>query len=125
MRSGWGHKPANGTEEGEPGDSVGVLVKWTPPDAWEGVTDNKIQDFLHRVEEKADSEEPYSPNPNATKRWVGSLVMDVFNKEKGPAAVLVKEWIKNGVLEEFECMIDRKLRKAVRRGSVAPGSHHD
>ncbi len=109
----------------EPGDNVGVIIPWTPPDAWEGVTSDKIQEFLTRVEEKADSDEPYSPNPNATKRWVGKLAMNLFNKEDGPAGTLIKEWIKNDVLEEFECIIDRKSRKAVRRGSAAPGSHHD
>ena len=108
-----------------PGDSVGVLIPWSPPDAWDGVTNDKIHDFLNRVDEKAESDEPYSPNPNATKRWVGKLAMNLFNKEDGPARTLIKEWIKNDVLEEFECIIDRKSRKAVRRGSTAPGSHHD
>jgi hypothetical protein len=109
----------------EPGDNVGVLIPWTPPDAWEGVTNEKIHDFLSRVDEKAASDEPFSPHPNATTRWIGNLVMEVFGKDEGPAKTLIKTWIDNDVLEVFEGEYQRKACKAIKRGSTAPGSHYE
>ncbi len=109
----------------EPGDSVGVLTPWSPPDAWDGVTNDKIQNFLKRVDEKAESDEPYSPSKQATTRWVGNLVMEIFGKDEGPAQTMVKTWIENDVLKVFDGEYQRKACKAIKRGSTAPGSHYD
>ena len=109
----------------EPGDNVGVLIPWTPPDAWGGVTTEKIHEFLKCVDEKATTDEPYSPNPNATKRWIGNAVMDVFGKDEGPAKTMIKVWIENNVLEVFEYEVGAKTYNAIRRGNTTPGTRYE
>ena len=109
---------------GQPGDNVGVLIPWTPPDAWEGVTSDKITEFLRQVDERAETAEPYSPNVKATKRWVGKLVMTVFDKDEAAAKQMVDKWLDTNVLEAFEYEAKGRTYGAVRRGGTAPGARH-
>ena len=109
----------------EPGDNVGVLVPWMPPDAWEGVTEDKIHDFLAQVDEKAKNGQPYSPNVRATKRWVGNLVKEIFDKDEGPAKIMIKAWTDNDVLETFEYETRGNTYRGIRRGTSTPCVRYD
>ncbi len=86
------------------GDNMGVVVPWSPPDAFEGVT----VDHLRRVQALiADGE--YKDHPTS-KPWVGEAIAEVLglSTEKGAVADrakitgILKTWIDNGALKRVQ-----------------------
>lgn len=80
------------------GDNLPVVTKWTPPDAFDGISVADLRKVQCAV---ADGEWRQSPQ---AKDWVGIAVadclgMDVEKKaEKKRISVMLAEWIKNGAL---------------------------
>lgn len=93
----------------EPGDSMGVVEPWTPPDAFEGVT----ADHLYRVQVLIDGGQWRENNQAAD--WAGGAVAQIMGwradrDAKGDRAKilkLLKEWTANGAL----VVVDRADKK--------------
>lgn len=85
---------------GDYGDNVGVVIRWTPPDAFEGLT----SDHLLRVQRHIDGGS-WKESVQA-KEWVGYAVAEVLGLDAGKGdhsdrkriGRLVRTWINNGAL---------------------------
>ncbi|SNT15723.1 plasmid and phage replicative helicase [Sphingomonas laterariae] len=84
------------------GDSVGVACPWKAPDAFDGITVAHVM----RVQKAVGAGE-WREN-RQSNAWVGRAVADALMmdaddpKDTKRITILVKEWIKNGVLEVVE-----------------------
>jgi hypothetical protein len=105
---------------GDEGDSVGVVTRWTPPDAFEGIT----VDHLRRVQQAVAAGE-YKAHHSADD-WVGLAVADVLGldaKEKAHRARILKmisTWQTNGALRVEERKDgNRQMKKYMVVGRAA------
>ena len=108
---------------GEEGDSVGVVTRWTPPDAFDGVT----PDHLRRVQQAVETGS-WKESCQA-KNWVGIAIADVMgldpdSKAKADRArinAMLRQWIANGALivVEKRCPEKREDKKFVEVGEWA------
>ncbi|WP_260598847.1 AAA family ATPase [Sphingomonas endolithica] len=108
---------------GDEGDSVGVVTRWTPPDAFDGVT----PDHLRRVQQSVDA--GTWKESSQAKNWVGIAVAEVMGLDpsstaKGDRArinALLRQWIANGALivVEKRCPEKREDKKFVEVGEWA------
>lgn len=108
---------------GEDGDSVGVVVPWTPPDPFDGVS----VDHLYRVQVKV-AEGEWKESSQASE-WVGKAVADVFGlsadakdkADRSRISALLRTWISNGalVVVERRDSVKRELKKFVEVGEWA------
>lgn len=86
------------------GDSIGVVVPWAPPDAFEGVTSQ----HLYRVQCVVDGGK-FRENSQA-KEWAGHAVAQVMGwkaerehkKDRARIAKVLRHWILNGALQVVE-----------------------
>ncbi|GAA3714378.1 hypothetical protein GCM10022268_23920 [Sphingomonas cynarae] len=87
------------------GDNMGVVIPWSPPDAFENVT----ADHLYRVQCAVDQAIDVRFDAQA-KEWVGKIVANVLNLNpdsdaKGDRAkinALLRTWFANGALIKVE-----------------------
>lgn len=106
------------TEDG--GDNMGVVVPWSPPDAFENVT----ADHLYRVQCIVDQAEDVRFDAQANC-WVGKIVANVLNlsadsNDKGDRAkinAVLRTWFANGALVK----VDGKDKKSNPRTFVEVG----
>jgi hypothetical protein len=108
---------------GDEGDSVGVVTRWTPPDAFEGVT----PEHLRRVQSAVDAGN-WKESCQA-KNWVGKAIADVMGLDADSNAkadrarinTLLRQWISNGALVVIEkrCPEKREDKKFVEVGQWA------
>lgn len=105
---------------GEEGDSVGVVTRWTPPDAFEGVT----LDHLRQVQAAVSAGEWKAHH--SAENWVGiavagALGMDATNdKDRARILKLVGTWQANGALRiEERKDANRQLKKFMVVGKLA------
>ena len=87
-----------------PGDEVGALIAWTPPGLMDGITDDGITSFMHRVDQGlldkngVPTGEYYTfstrrDGEHELSRWIGELVKDVFKvDDNARAAQMIKAW---------------------------------
>ena len=108
----------NGTNDD--GDNMGVVIPWSPPDAFEGVS----VEHLRRVQAVIASGE-YKAHHSATD-WAGIAVADVLGAnvaDKGDKARITRmlsEWIENDVLRIEERKDgNRQMKKFVVVGRAA------
>ena len=114
----------NATGEDDPfgsdGDSVGVVTRWVPPDAFEGIT----VDHLRRVQAVVAAGE-YKAHHTASD-WVGNAVADALGldvQDKGDRARILKmvsTWEANGALRVEERKDqNRQMKKFMVVGKAA------
>jgi hypothetical protein len=106
--------------DGEPADEVGVLIPWQPPSIF-GRMDiaqaNSILDMIARGFIKDDgspSGDPFTMAKQSGNRWVGTPIASVLQCDDKDAAVVLKKWIGEGVID---------VRKAVT--SISKGKERD
>jgi hypothetical protein len=109
-----------------PGDDVGYLMPWTPPGPLDGVDAETITKILDRIDlgQIGDDNKPmgvpYTIRNNASKdgapskRWAGIIVQAFLACDYDRGARILKLWIANGTLVEYETTIRGKERKGVR-----------
>jgi len=86
-------------DEFEPGDNVGVVSPWTPPDAFDHISIDKARSLLIMISEGQNADVKYSKNKG--KRWAGSLLIsEVLEMDESKAKTVIKTWLKSGVLYE-------------------------
>ncbi|MEG3124423.1 AAA family ATPase [Sphingomonas sp. GB1N7] len=105
---------------GDEGDSVGVVTRWTPPDAFEGIT----VEHLRRVQQVVAAGE-YKAHHTASD-WVGNAVAEVLGvdaQDKAHRARILKmiaAWEANGVLRiEERKDQNRQIKKFMVVGKAA------
>jgi hypothetical protein len=90
-----------------PGDDVGVLVPWSPPGLLGGVsmvTIGQILDTLDRGltdEQGQHTGQYYTTSTSSPERWAGTVITRLLGSEDERATRILKEWLKNEVLETF------------------------
>ena len=88
-------------DEFDLGDNVGVVANWTPPDAFDGISPERARELLNTIEKGLKDEVRYSKNKG--KRWAGEMLIDeVLDMDEGKAKIIIKTWMKSGVLFEDE-----------------------
>lgn len=104
---------------------VGVATKFDLPDEWAGMTDAIVNDILRLIDKGPkrddDTEEYFSIRPQDKTRWVGQVIMDYpfpkaeDFKTEGQAKAILRQWLKNGLLEEisYHSAAQRKERKGI------------
>lgn len=108
---------ANGSE----GDSIQVVLPWTPPEAFDGVTLDHLRAVQKAVADGEWRKDVQSP------AWVGNAVADVLDlnvKKEGDRSrirKLLATWIENGALVE-ETRPDERRKP---RTFIAVGRHAD
>jgi hypothetical protein len=107
-----------------PGDDVGVLVPWQPPGALDGVSMHDIGLALDAID-RGTLDEDGRPTGQfyaagmtgpTKERWVGKVLMRLLGSSEDGAKTLIKDWLKNDVLNVFEYTdpVQRKPRQGVR-----------
>ena len=66
----------NGADVFDEGDSMGVVIPWSPPDAFEGVTADHLITVQRQVDAKAGASRLRADSQ--AKAWVGKVVAEVF-----------------------------------------------
>ena len=90
----------NGSGISPHGDKVGVAVPWSPPSAWDGITEEHARQIYNHVHKAGRCRA--SP---AAKEWLGKKVIEICKLGDGKSAiarakVLISEWVKNKILIE-------------------------
>lgn len=88
-----------GNGDGAQGDSIQVVLPWTPPDAFTGVT----ADHLREVQEKIERDD-WRENSQAAN-WAGNAIADVLcldledDAAKSRVKELLRTWLNSGALK--------------------------
>lgn len=107
----------NGPSDG--GDNMGVVIPWSPPDAFEGVT----TDHLRSVQKLVAGGE-YKEHA-ASKPWIGEAVAEVLNldpdskADRAKITAILKTWSDNG---RFTRVLKRDPKKREDRWYVEVGT---
>lgn len=112
-----------------PGDDVGALEPWKPPGLMDGITDELITRFMHRVDEGlldkngVPTGEYYTissrkENDYEIFRWVGVLVKEFFGIDDDTrAGQMIKAWREAKpprlIEHEYKSKKQRRMRKCV------------
>jgi hypothetical protein len=81
----------------ENGDDVGVACSWQWPDAFEGVTTEKLKEVQRKV-----AEGEWREDVRAKEAWVGNIIAQVLAvdpvEQRKRISKILKEWVTNGQL---------------------------
>lgn len=111
----------NGTLEYPDGDYVQVVMPWSPPDAWDGISCAVANSILDAIDygftTDAGATERYSSRPQ-DDRWAGHAIMAAFpndGKSHDQCKRIIRTWIENGLLAEIDYMspTQRKNRRGL------------
>jgi hypothetical protein len=114
-----------GNGQNDCGDSIGVVVPWSPPDAFEGVTAQHLYQVQCRVSAKR-----YRESSQATE-WVGHAVAEIIGcnstkehkADRARVSKVLRQWIANGALSVVEAPDEKGTsRKWVEVGHWAVDS---
>jgi hypothetical protein len=104
----------NETELHPKGDNVGVVVKWTPPEALEGITGHDFEAAVLEI-----GTDKWRGDVRA-KNWIGKPIAKALkrnlddDKERAKVGRIVGAWLKSGSLEEYEDTVDGHKKTFVR-----------
>ena len=105
----------NATEDC-PADHVGALVPWSPPDAFDGVSNHAIGLVLEQVHSGMQTGERYTASTRggsrASGKWVGCLLIDSLGMSEAQSKTVIKAWLRSGVLveDEHDCPVQRRRK---------------
>lgn len=103
----------NATPEYPDGDSVQALDTWIPPDAWDGLTNEKLNCILDDIDAGTEGGERYSDNNAAKSRAVWRVVQQHSpEKTEGQCREIIKTWLKTGLLTVVEYTSPRRHEPA-------------
>jgi hypothetical protein len=83
------------------GDSVQTVEPWVPPQAWSGLTADKLNEVLDKIDTGLPNGDRYSDVPSAKTRAAWQVVAEVTSKTEAQCREIIKTWVKNGVLEAY------------------------
>jgi hypothetical protein len=110
-----GYKLGNSTDDYPSGDSVQVVTKWTPPDAWDGILGAGEESILSRLGAGMENGERYSMRAQDTDRWAGTMMVDEFDRSPAQAKQILDAWQKEGriVVKDYVSEKQRKSRRGI------------
>ncbi len=116
-----GQRLGNDDEHGQ-GDTIGVLVAGSRPDAFDGISNHD----LHKVQQAIRADDRWKMSDQADN-WVGILVGEILGleargKDKARVKSILKTWLDAGVLKTVERKENYKMRKFVTVGREVPFS---
>jgi hypothetical protein len=115
----------NGTELYPHGDEVQTVEPWTPPELWANMSVPLLNQILTKINDGLPDGDRYTDASAATDRAAWRVVTELAPaKAEGPARNIIKEWVKNGVLERYtyHSESERKDRNGLRvNDSKRPG----
>ncbi len=90
---------ANATALYPRGDHIQVAKVWTPPEAWNGVTDEIIERILSDIDKGMEDGNRYNDGPNIKDRAAWKVVRHhVPTHSEEQARDIIKAWISDGTL---------------------------
>ena len=98
-----------------PGDSIGGLLRWKPPDPFEGLTNQAIRDTLTAINAGPIEGARYSAKANYNT-WVGHCIAKSLElKSSSDAKQIAEAWFDSGLLyeDDYYNAKQRKDRKGV------------
>ena len=99
-----------------PGDEVGALTPWTPPDAFDGMTTQTINTILDKIDAGMPDGERYTATKRGgSKRWVGDLIMAETSLKPTMVKKIISAWLHSDVLVEdtYQSPKDRREIKGL------------
>jgi AAA domain len=103
----------NATELYPNGDEVQTVEPWSPPDAWEGLSNELLNRILTAIDAGTGDGNYYTVSNSKTERAAWQVVeRHAPDKTKGQAQQIIATWLKTGVLEKFDYE-NPKTRKPV------------
>jgi hypothetical protein len=96
------------------GDEVQTVEQWRPPETWADMDSDLLNKVLTVIDAGLADGNRYSDSPNVKDRAAWRvLVQHAPKKTESQAREIIKTWVKNGVLEEYE-YTNPTTRKEVR-----------
>lgn len=96
------------------GDEVQAVERWTPPEAFIGLTDDLINRILDQIAEGLDDGNYYTNAPNVKDRAAWEVVQEhAPEKTNKQCREIIKTWVKTGVLVTDDYQ-NPKTRKKVK-----------
>ena len=93
----------NATDLYPQGDEVQAIEPWKPKSPWADRDEKSLNSILNRISAGLGDGNFYTARPNAGRRAVVPLVRRLtVSKTEEQARQIVRAWLKNGVLVEFE-----------------------
>ena len=85
-----------------PGDEVGVLEPWSPPDPFDGLSTSSARIALQTIQNGFDDGQRYTlKKSRGTKRWAGDVVIDAgADVSEVSAKAILKTWVQRGMIFE-------------------------
>ncbi|WP_181167638.1 MULTISPECIES: AAA family ATPase [unclassified Mesorhizobium] len=106
----------NGNDLYPDGDNVQTIEQWTPPETWDGLSDDLVNRILDDLGAGIPDGERYSDAGAATTKAAWKVVQKhVPTKTKEQCRDIVATWVKNGLLfkETYHSPVDRKDREGL------------
>lgn len=98
------HSQAIGNGDGPlvPGDEVGVLEPWSPPDPFDGLSTSAARIALQTIQNGFEDGQRYTlKKSRGTKRWAGDVVIDAgADVSEVSAKAILKTWVQRGMIFE-------------------------
>jgi hypothetical protein len=111
----------NGTADYPNGDAIQVAKPWLPPDVWDGVDKTTINAILDDIDAGLPDGERYSDAAAAKERAAWRAVQRrVPTKTEAQAREIIRQWVKNGVLEptDYRSEVARKTFSGLHVNAV-------
>ena len=85
-----------------PGDEVGVLEPWSPPDPFDGLSTSSARIALQTIQNGFEDGQRYTlKKSRGTKRWAGDVVIDAgADVSEVSAKAILKTWMQRGMIFE-------------------------
>lgn len=78
-------------------EEVAAAEPWVPPSPWDGVTWPVIDEIMAAIARGPSPGEFYA-GAKQSKRWAGTLIMDIATRSEAQASAILKSWIDGGLL---------------------------
>lgn len=94
------------------GDEVQVAVPWSPPQAFDGLSDETLNAVLDVIAGGMPDGSRYSAHPNARSRAAWKVVAERGERTEAQAKTIIKAWLNAGLVREesYHDKADRKER---------------
>ncbi|RWN52184.1 MAG: hypothetical protein EOS11_32255 [Mesorhizobium sp.] len=106
----------NGNHLYPDGDNVQTIEQWTPPETWEGLTDDLVNRILTDIDAGMADGERYSDAGAAKARAAWKVVQKrAPKKTEQQCREIIATWVKNGLIlkETYYSLVTRKDREGL------------
>jgi hypothetical protein len=107
----------NGNDEYPNGDEVQTVIRWHPPQTWDGLSSVQLNAALTEIDAGRANGQRYSHASAAGTRAAWPVVQrHCPGRTEAQCRVIIKTWIKSGLLylDDYDDPVERKLRKGLR-----------